>query len=81
MQKLPVLMTAENPDGWKLEDLAEQLANEIDAKTAKILGIDAPAAALYRVENARFARQLRDMSKRQAENIAFAAANPFTVGG
>ena len=32
----PLLMTAENPTGWKLEDLARHLADEMLSKTEKL---------------------------------------------
>ena len=40
----PVLMSAENPVGWKLEELLAQLRGEISAKSEKVLGDGRPAA-------------------------------------
>jgi hypothetical protein len=35
--KIPVLMTKDNPDGWKLEELFEQISTEIVAKDKNLL--------------------------------------------
>ena len=35
--KLPVLMTKDNPTGWKLEELLEQISTEIVAKDKNLL--------------------------------------------
>lgn len=35
---LPVLMSRENPSGWKLEELTEKLRGEIQAKSLNIAG-------------------------------------------
>lgn len=37
--KNPVLMTHENPTGWKLEELAAQLITEMAAETTKVEGL------------------------------------------
>lgn len=49
--KQPILMTAENPDGWKLEDLLTQLQKELMAKTQKIIGDDSKLACFVRGNN------------------------------
>ena len=36
-QKTPVLMTRDNPTGWKLEELLEQISSEIVAKDKNLL--------------------------------------------
>ncbi len=41
-----VLMSPENPDGWKLEDLFSQLQAEIVIKSAKIVDDARPVARL-----------------------------------
>ena len=35
--KIPVLMTKDNPNGWKLEELLEQISSEIVAKDKALL--------------------------------------------
>jgi hypothetical protein len=37
-RKAPVLMSRDNPNGWKLESLAEKLREEIQGKTLNIAG-------------------------------------------
>lgn len=37
-RKAPVLMSRDNPSGWKLESLAEKLREEIQGKTLNIAG-------------------------------------------
>ena len=37
--KLPVLMTKDNPNGWKLEELLEQISTEIVAKDKALLNM------------------------------------------
>lgn len=38
MPKTPVLMTPDNPDGWKLEELLKELAIELDEKNIRLAG-------------------------------------------
>lgn len=50
-QKQPILMSAENPDGWKLEDLLAQVQKELMAKNLKIIGDDSKLACFVRGNN------------------------------
>ena len=72
-------MTAENPEGWKLEELLEQLVVEVEAKTAKIEGVDAVAAGYYCEANAELVVSFTRLAALQKRAIEFAKANPFTI--
>ena len=48
----PVLMSADNPEGWRLEDLLSQLRDELQAKCARI-GADASFTARRVLRNNR----------------------------
>ena len=41
-----LLMSADNPNGWTLEDFLSTLRSEIDAKTAKLVDDPCPTAQL-----------------------------------
>ena len=77
--KTPVLMTAENPEGWKLEELLEQLVVELHAKSNKIADVEAPAAKLYRATNSAIISRFLVLAEAQRDAIEYAKANPFTV--
>lgn len=47
----PVLMSKENPTGWKLEDLLVQLQKELMLKTLNIVSDSSPTALLVRSNN------------------------------
>lgn len=73
----PVLMSAENPDGWKLEELLDQLRVELAAKSDKIRGVDHPAAALYLKTNHEIDLLLARAANYQREAVAYAESNPM----
>ena len=72
-------MTADNPEGWKLEELLEQIVSEVHAKTEKIAHVDAPAAKLYVDTNWTIAAQLLALAEAQRQAVAYAKENPFTI--
>lgn len=45
-------MSADNPTGWKLEDLLNQIAGEIDTKTARIQHDKSETARFVAANNA-----------------------------
>ena len=47
----PILMSAENPTGWKLDELLERLQNEIRLKSAKIEADPRMQAKCVRINN------------------------------
>ncbi|GJD59616.1 hypothetical protein [Methylobacterium dankookense] len=51
-QRGPVLMSASNPTGWKLEELVDQLLIELNAKNARISEDPSAAAVIVRGNNA-----------------------------
>jgi len=50
---VPVLMSKDNPSGWKLEELLPQLRQEIADKNARIAGDQSATAILVRANNYR----------------------------
>jgi hypothetical protein len=46
-----ILMSTENPTGWKLEELLAQLQEEIRWKTAKVINDGSPQAGLIVANN------------------------------
>lgn len=48
---MPILMSADNPEGYKLEDLLAQLQRELRAKTGKLTG-ECPVNTTIRENNA-----------------------------
>jgi len=79
MKRTPVLLTSSNPNGWKLEELLEQLASELEAKSENIANIDAPAACLYIEVNKTFNTCFRRMAEEQRKALDYAKRHPFTV--
>ncbi|MCJ2051705.1 hypothetical protein [Methylobacterium sp. J-070] len=47
----PVLMSAANPTGWKLEELLAQIAQDLRAKNDRLEGDTSSAARAVRVNN------------------------------
>lgn len=47
----PILMTASNPDGYKLEDLLAQIQVELLAKTQNIIHLNTPVALEVKANN------------------------------
>lgn len=61
----PVLMSATNPSGWKLEDLMPQLAMEIKVKTDKIKHDTRPVSLLVQNNNAEIIEHLYAIERLQ----------------
>jgi hypothetical protein len=85
IKQTPLLMTAENPDGWKLEELSVQLMDEMRAKDAKLTGLMAEErdcnklAALKRARenNKAIILAFDQINRRQLDTMqAFAAFGP-----
>ncbi|QSY98644.1 hypothetical protein J2J97_31740 (plasmid) [Rhizobium bangladeshense] len=74
MTKAPILMSAENPTGWKLEDLLAQLRDEIVAKTNKIRDDDRPVAQLVTQNNRTILQYLTAAENLQRDSIVALAA-------
>ena len=81
----PIFMTAENPDGWKLEELSVQLMDEMRAKDAKLTGLmeaerdGNKLAALKRARenNKAIIMAFDQINRRQLDTMqAFAAFGP-----
>lgn len=66
----PVLMSKENPDGWKLEELLAQLRLELYAKNDRIAGDSRPTAQAVRANNANMIDLLSVVEGRQRDTIA-----------
>ena len=71
----PLLMSRDNPDGWTLEDLLEQVEREIQAKTDRLEGETHRLALFLRgnnrriIENLRLARQMQVMAMEELSDI------------
>lgn len=79
----PVLMSAENPDGWKLETLLTQLMGELLAKTKKIANDVRPAARIVHRNNLRIIKHFHQAVALQCESmnaLAFIAPDPGPEG-
>lgn len=69
MNETPVLMSAENPNGWKLEDLLRQLYRELEAKTAKVMHDQSLRASVVRQNNYSILTYLRHAEICQLDTI------------
>lgn len=67
--KKPVLMTAENPSGWKLEDLLDQLVVEVQDKTAKISTDERPEARTVAGNNRQIIKNLKTAARFQRHSF------------
>lgn len=65
----PILMSAENPQGWKLEELLHQLQLEIAAKSAKIADDPSPAAGVVRWNNSAIIAYLENAARLQRASL------------
>lgn len=74
-----ILISAENPGGWPLEDLLMKLCDEIQAKNRKIVGIDEPAAYRYQGTNSALMSILIAAAEFQIEALQYAKDNPFDL--
>jgi hypothetical protein len=70
MTKTPILMSAENPTGWKLEDLLSQLRDEVLAKTSKIKDDDRPVAQRVTQNNRTILQYLTAAETLQRDSLA-----------
>lgn len=68
--RAPVLMSAENPTGWKLEELLPRLAAELQAKTEKIANDVRPAARTVHLNNLHIIRLLGQAAILQQRSVA-----------
>lgn len=65
----PLLMSRENPHGWPLENLLQQLATEIEQKTARIVGDSSPVAGYVVNNNVRIYHSLLHLRSLQLDSI------------
>ena len=65
----PVLMSAENPSGWKLEDLLLQLILEIGEKSQRIAGDKRSEAKLVRENNNTIVAHLAEAAAAQLHSM------------
>lgn len=59
--RTPVLMTGSNPGGWKLEELAEVLAAELETKSTRLEGDESPVAQDVLRNNRDIVARLREI--------------------
>lgn len=73
-KQTPLLMSSENPNGWKLEELLGQLNEEILDKCKKIEGEKRPVAKQVLQNNRHIMQMLRDAATLQRQSMAFLEA-------
>lgn len=66
----PVRMSGDNPTGWKLEELVQQLRLELHAKNDRIALDPSPAAKTVRVNNLGIIDLLSVIEGRQRDTLA-----------
>lgn len=69
-----VLMSPDNPTGWKLEDLLAAIRRELEVKCAKIAGDDRAVARHVLANNRSIMEKLRLAEALQRESVAALAA-------
>ncbi|MCJ2067794.1 hypothetical protein MKK75_03055 [Methylobacterium sp. J-030] len=67
---IPVLMSKDNPDGWKLELLLPQLCQELADKNARLAGDPSATAILVRANNVRILDLLLEAERLQRDTQA-----------
>ncbi|MDH2313114.1 hypothetical protein [Methylobacterium brachiatum] len=70
----PVLMSKDNPTGWKLEELLPQLHQEIADKNARIADDRSATAILVRANNIRILDLILSAEELQRDTLARLAA-------
>lgn len=65
-----VLMSAEHPKGWKLEELLDQLRTELRAKNEKLANMDNAVGQIVRANNRHILRLLRECEDFQRNSMA-----------
>ncbi|AHK11761.1 hypothetical protein S144_47 [Shewanella sp. phage 1/44] len=70
MPTKPVLMSANNHDGWTLEDLLKQIQLELDEKTKRLDGDMTTPACRVASNNYTMMRKLAECEKLQSLNVA-----------
>jgi hypothetical protein len=70
----PILMSPQNPEGWKLEELLRRTAEEVEGKTAKISQDHSLAARRVAENNGRIVALLARAAAIQDESMAALAA-------
>ena len=66
----PVLMSADNPDGWKFEELLAQLRLELHAKNDRIAGDPSPTSRMVQANNLGIIDLLSVIEGRQRDTLA-----------
>lgn len=67
--KTPVLMSADNPEGWKLEELVEQIRLELYVKNDRIGSDPSQAAKAVRANNLQIVDLLAVIECRQRDTL------------
>ncbi len=71
---IPVLMSKDNPEGWKLELLLPQLCQELADKNARLAGDASATAILVRANNVRILDLLLEAERLQRDTQGRLAA-------
>ncbi|GEA22289.1 hypothetical protein [Vibrio harveyi] len=65
----PILMSRENPTGWKLEELAAELRHEINAKSLNIIEDVTVTGEIIRTNNNKIVELLAQIESIQHESL------------
>lgn len=79
MKSEKVLISADNPEGAKLEELLDTLISEIEEKTERVRGVDHQTARNYVVSNDRIIQKLKDCAAMQREALDYAQRHPLQL--
>lgn len=79
MNEEKILISAENPQGAKLEELLDQLVDEITEKTEKVRGVDHQTARNYVISNERILQKLKECADMQREALNYALRHPMQL--
>lgn len=66
----PVLMSADNPTGWKFEELLAQLRLELHAKNDRVAGDTSPTSRMVQANNLGIIDLLSVIEGRQRDTLA-----------
>ena len=66
----PVLMSAENPEGWKLEELLSQMRDELMVKNRRIANDDSAVAQAVHQNNKMILQLLTGCENLQRDSLA-----------
>lgn len=70
IDRVSILMSVDNPQGWKLEDVCQKLADELQVKTDKLASSTCPASAVARHNNLAIISRLLECKELQESTMS-----------